>query len=74
MESISLNPFVFRASSLVADFKARNKLLDLNQKLLKQERKKERLSKRFLFINDTMISYLNSKSDYTSGSAHTLCP
>ena len=42
MESISLNPFVFRASSLVADFKARNKLLDLNQKLLKQERKKER--------------------------------
>ena len=51
-----------RASSHVADFNTRNKLL--TQKLLKQGYPYHKLHKNFLnFIDDTIIGYLNSKLD-----------
>ena len=51
-----------RASSYVADFNTRNKLL--TQKLLKQGYGYHKIRKYFLnFIDDTMIWYLNSKLD-----------
>ena len=49
-----------RASSHVADFNTRNKLL--TQKILKQSYRYHKLRKPFLnFIDDTLILYLNSK-------------
>ena len=48
-----------RASSYVADFNTRNKLL--TQKLLKQGYRYHKLRK--TFIDDTMIWFLNSKLD-----------
>ena len=57
-----------RASSYVADFNTRNKLL--TQKLLKQCYQYHKLRKPFLnFIDDTMIWYLNSKLDLNLSSA-----
>ena len=51
-----------RASSYVADFNTRNKLL--TQKLLKQGYGYHTICKTYLnFIDDTMIWYLNSKMD-----------
>ena len=51
-----------RASSYVADFNTRNKLL--TQKLLKQGYQYHKLRKSFSnFIDDTMIWFLNSKLD-----------
>ena len=51
-----------RASSYVADFNTRNKLL--TQKLLKQGYRYHKLRKTFSkFIDDTMIWFLNSKLD-----------
>ena len=51
-----------RASSYVADFNTRNKLL--TQKLLKQGYRYHKLVKHFQnFIDDTMIWFLNSKLD-----------
>ena len=52
-----------RASSHVADFNTRNKLV--TQKLLKQGYPYHNFPKPFLsFIDDTMILYLNSKLDW----------
>ena len=51
-----------RASGYVADFNTRNKLL--TQKLLKQGFRYHKLRKTFsIFIDDTMIWFLNSKLD-----------
>ena len=54
-----------RASSYVADFNTRNKLL--TQKLLKEGYRYHKLRKTFQnFIDDTMIWFLNSKLDWIS--------
>ena len=60
---ISLTHIRFaRASSNVADFHTRNKLL--TQKLLKQGYQYHKLRKKLQnFIDDTMIGFLNSKLD-----------